>query len=100
MPTMPVSHFTWQVLRAVKRAKKKYPTGRELRLAPTRRTKDGTFLDELVKEGLLEVAGVDELTEGTRKWPAQFRTRYCLTEKGEYAAEYGDYERDVRRPEA
>ena len=99
MPTMPITHFTWQVLRAVKRAKKKYPTGKELRLVPSRRTKDGTFLDGLVTDGLLEVVGQDEPTEQTRKWPAQFRARYRLTEKGEHAAEYGEFERDMKRGE-
>jgi hypothetical protein len=29
----------------------------------------------------------------------QFRTRYKLTEKGAHAAEYGEYEREVRRDE-
>jgi hypothetical protein len=96
---MPVSHFTWQVLRAVKRSKKP-PTGKQLRLAPTRRTKDGTFLDELVRDGLLVVAGVDEPTAETQRWPAQFRTRYKLTTNGEFAAEYGEYEREVRPRES
>jgi hypothetical protein len=97
---MPISHFTWQVLRAVKRSKKP-PTGRQLRLVPSRKTKDGTFLDELVGDGLLEVVGIDELPAGTsdqeKRSPAQFRTRYKLTTLGEYAAEHGEYERDVRR---
>ena len=60
MPTMPISHFTWQVLRAVKRSKQP-PTGKQLRLIPSRKTKDGTFLDGLVNEGLLQVVSVDEL---------------------------------------
>jgi hypothetical protein len=96
---MPVSHFTWQVLRAVKRSKKP-PTGKQLRLAPTRRTKDGTFLDELVRDGLLVVVSVDEPTEETHRWPTQFRTRYRLTATGEHAAEYGEFEREVRPREA
>jgi hypothetical protein len=92
---MPISHFTWQVLRAAKRSKKPL-TGKELRLAPTRRTKDGTFLDALVNDGLLQVCGVDEATEETKRQPVQFRSRYKLTTNGERAAEYGEYERDVR----
>jgi hypothetical protein len=99
VPTLPISHFTWQVLRAAKRSKKP-PTGKQLRLAPTRRTKDGTFLDELVRDGLLQVVSVDEPTEETRRWPAPFRTRYRLTATGEHAAEYGECEREVRPREA
>jgi hypothetical protein len=96
MPVMPISHFTWQVLRAAKRSKKP-PTGKDLRIVPNRRTKDGTFLDELVKDGLLQVVGQDEVTQETRKLPVQFRTRYKLTASGEHAAEYGEYEREVKR---
>jgi hypothetical protein len=102
MPIMPVSHFTWQVLRAVKRSKTP-PTGKQLRLIPSRKTKDGTFLTALVAEGLLKVVGVDELppdaTDRQKTMPVPFRTRYLLTPKGEHAAEYGEYEREVRRPE-
>jgi hypothetical protein len=97
--TLPVSHFTWQVLRAAFRSKKP-PTGRELRLSPTRTSKDGTFLDELVKDGLLQVVGVDPLPKGSTRRearrPVQFRTRYKLTEKGKYDAEHGEYEREVK----
>jgi len=99
---MPISHFTWQVLRAVKRSKKP-PVGKELRLVPSRRTKDGTFLDDLVRDGLLVVVSVDELsgraTDKEKRMPVQFRTRYGLTANGEYAAEYGQYEREARRKE-
>ena len=52
MLVLPITHFTWQVVRTVKRAKKP-PTGRALRLVPSRRTKDGTFLNEMVELGLL-----------------------------------------------
>jgi hypothetical protein len=93
---LPISHFTWQVLRAAKRSKKP-AIGKDLRIVPNRRTKDGTFLDELVKDGLLQVVGQDDATEATRKVPVQFRTRYKLTTIGEYAAEYGEYEREVKR---
>lgn len=44
---------------------------------------------------MLEVVGVDSPDEKTKQLPAQFRTRYRLTEKGEYAAEYGMYDRQV-----
>lgn len=101
MPTMPVSHFTWQVLRAVKRSKTP-PSGKQLRLVPSRKTKDGTFLDDLVTDGLLRVVSVDELqrhaTDQEKARPVQFRTRYVLTTLGEHAAEYGEYEREVRQP--
>ena len=96
MPTMPISHFTWQVLRAVKRSKKP-PTGKQLRLVPSRRTKDGTFLDDLVGEGLLDVVGVDVPDGDDGRLPVQFRTRYKLTAKGEYAAEHGEFDREVKR---
>jgi hypothetical protein len=91
-----INHFSWQVLRVLARAeaaRQPPPVGRELRLVPTRRTKDGTFLDELVEAGLIEVAakptppldGVDE--------PAPFRARYRLTALGRHAAEYGEYDK-------
>lgn len=99
MSMLPVSHFTWQVLRAAKRSKKP-ATGKELRINPTRKSRDGSFLDALVTAGLLEEVSVDEPNENTRKWPAQFRTRYRLTESGGYAAEYGEYEREVTRRKA
>jgi hypothetical protein len=95
MSVLPISHFSWQLLRTAKRSKVPL-TGKQLRLAPHRRTKDGTFLDDLVAEGLLELVGVDDPTEKTKKWPVQFRRRYRLTGKGEYAAEYGEYDRQVQ----
>ncbi|MBN9119444.1 MAG: hypothetical protein J0I06_09845 [Planctomycetes bacterium] len=101
MPTMPISHFTWQVLRAAKRSKTPL-TGKQLRLVPSRKTKDGTFLDELVTAGLFQAVGVDELTaqstDQEKRLPVQFRTRYKLTPLGEHAAEYGEYDREVKRP--
>jgi hypothetical protein len=94
---MPVSHFTWQVLRALVRKKNRPQTGRQLRLVPNTLTKDGTFFDGLVEKGLLEVVGVDQVTEETERRPAPFRTRYKLTEKGKFAAEYGECEQEVKR---
>lgn len=83
MPILPVSHYEWQVLRTVKRSKKP-PTGRALRLVPNRRTKDGSFLNEMVERGLLtRVTGTEQ---------APFEATYVLTERGEYAAEYGECE--------
>ena len=87
----------WQVLRAAKRSKKPL-TGKELRVAPTRYTKDGSFLDDLVNEGLLEVVGLNEESAQTKQFPVQFRTRYKLTAKGEHAAEYGEYQYEWKRP--
>ncbi len=87
MPVFPVSHFTWQVLRTAKRSKTP-PTGRALRLVPSRRTKDGSFLTELVELGLLARA--------TGVAAAPFEATYSLTERGEHAAEYGECERPVR----
>jgi hypothetical protein len=74
----------------------------QLRVIPTRKTKDGTFLDELVKEELLEVVGVNDAPpkphSASVEPPAQFRTLYRLTERGEHAAEYGAYECEPLRP--
>lgn len=87
MPVRPTSHFTWQVLRTVKRSKKA-PTGRALRLVPSRKTKDGSFLTTLVEEGLLE-----RITGGA---DAPFEATYALTDKGQHAAEYGEYEYELK----
>jgi hypothetical protein len=94
-----LKHFDWQLLRYMVRAEaaRKQPFGRELRIYPTRLTKDGTFLDDLVKLGLIAVAGKpapvsSTATAAERNEPVQFRTRYTLTEKGRKAAEYGEYE--------
>lgn len=89
MPVRPTSHFTWQVLRTVKRSKKP-PTGKQLRLVPTRKTKDGSFLNALVEEGLLARAS------GSGEAP--FEATYTLTKRGEHAAEYGEYEYTFVRP--
>jgi hypothetical protein len=83
MAILPITHNQWQVLRAVKRSRKP-PLGRELRLTPTRKTKDGSFLTTLVQMGLLT------RTSGTEKDP--FAATYALTELGKYAAEYGECE--------
>jgi hypothetical protein len=83
----PVTHYTWQVLRAVKRSKKP-PTGRQLRLAPTRSTKDGTFLNALVEEGLL--------VRLTGSADAPFEATYGLTPLGQHAAEFGEYDHNLR----
>lgn len=91
MPVRPTSHFTWQVLRTVKRSKKPV-SGRALRLVPSRKTKDGSFLTALVEEELIECvtgAGGDP-----------FDATYVLTEKGKHAAEYGEYEYSLKRPVA
>ncbi|MBP3961065.1 hypothetical protein J8F10_38075 [Gemmata sp. G18] len=87
MPVRPTSHFDWQVLRTVKRSKKP-PVGRTLRLVPNRKTKDGSFLTELVEDGLLERLTGDAT--------APFDATYALTEKGKFAAEYGEYEYQMR----
>jgi hypothetical protein len=79
----PVSHAHWQILRAVKRSRKP-ANGRELRLAPTRATKDGSFLTDLVETGLLT------RVSGTESEP--FEGTYSLTELGKHAAEYGECE--------
>lgn len=87
MPVRPTSHFTWQVLRTVKRSKKPID-GRALRLVPSRKTKDGSFLTALIDEGLLE------FVTGSASDP--FTATYALTEKGKHAAEYGEYEYEMK----
>jgi hypothetical protein len=49
---------------------------------PSRRTKDGSFLTDLVEQGLL--------TRATGTVAAPFEATYTLTERGEHAAEYGE----------
>jgi hypothetical protein len=80
--TIPVNHSDWQVLRAVLRG---ITNGRELRLAWSRRDKDGAHLTDLVRRGLLAVA---------RYAPKPLDAAYTLTEAGRHAAEYGEYECD------
>jgi hypothetical protein len=95
-------HFQWQVLRAVLRAEAagQPAVGRDLRLVPTRATKDGSFLDELIDEGLLAKDGKPEPEGDRRGEPVPFRTKYRLTEKGRQAAEYGEYDRPFTPGEA
>ena len=82
----PISHADWQILRAVHRAGSP-PLGRDLRLIPSRRTKDGTFLDDLVEAGLLVTVGKPQAADGRPGEPVQFRTRYRLTKLGHAVAE-------------
>jgi hypothetical protein len=79
-----VSHGDWQVLRQVLRSRKP-SVGSSLRLTLNRRTKDGTFLTDLVRMGMLKV-------ESKAKDP--FEATYSLTERGRHAAEYGVFEID------
>jgi len=92
---VPLAHHDWQVLRTVLRAEAagRPPLGRELRVSPTRKSKDGSFLDELVADGLLTPAGRPEGGAGDAAEPVPFRTRYTLTERGRHAAEFGEYDR-------
>lgn len=76
-----VSHGDWQVLRQVLRSKK--PVGSSLRLTLNRRTRDGAFLTDLVRMGVLKV-------ESKAKDPLE--ATYSLTERGKHAAEYGVFE--------
>jgi hypothetical protein len=54
----------------------------------TRQTKDGSFLTVLVEEELLS------RVSGSKDKP--FEATYALTEKGHHAAEYGEYEYQVK----
>lgn len=75
----------WRVLRVVVRAKGRPVPGSKLRLEMSRRTKDGSFLTDLVNQGLLAVAAPAD---------TPFASSYTLTELGKEAAEYGVYEVD------
>ena len=86
---------TWKVLRAAKRAQPGAAIGRDLRVVPTRKTKDGTFLDHLVELGLLKVQG-PAVKAASEDEPAQFQQKYVLTEEGEHAAEFGEFEIEMR----
>lgn len=90
---------TWQTLRFALRVqiaeKGKFNgvRGRALRLVSSRVTKSGRFLTDLVAAGLLRpMTGDGKKVEGEDKWAEPFRQWYGLTELGEYAAEYGEYE--------
>ncbi len=90
----PITHATWQQLRVLARAKGRSILGRDIRIVPTRLTKTGEFLDQLIADGLIQRTS-DKPVAGRE--PEQFRTAYILTEKGKHAAEYGEYERESRR---
>jgi len=96
MPVLPISHETWTTLRVLVRSTKPVP-GRELRYNPTRRNKDGTFINELIRRGLLK------RETGTERDP--FEGTYSLTQLGQHAAEYGECEHNIepvkpKRPRA
>ena len=97
---IPIAHHEWQMLRYILRteAAGQKPLGREIRINPTRRTKDGTFLDELIERGLIALAAKptspsSDSSAFMNDEPMQFRARYRLTELGRYAAEYGEYDK-------
>lgn len=80
MSVRPVTHSTWQVLRTAKRSQS----------PPTRQSKDGSFVNELVEAGLLA------RVSGSADRP--FEATYALTALGEHAAEYGEYDHAAREP--
>jgi hypothetical protein len=86
------SVYDWQLLRLIARGGNAPLLGKALRLDWSRRTKDGTFLDDLVDMGLLEVVTPGEVEKTYPFRPAQFATTYRLTAEGERAAEYGEFE--------
>jgi hypothetical protein len=91
----------WKVLRALVR--EPALNGRALRNYDySRRSQDGTFLDDLCAAGLIEHTGetvpVDHTDRAAARRPVQFRQVYRLTAAGRVAAEYGEYEREPNRP--
>ena len=85
---VPMRVSDWQVIRTIRRARTPLG-GRALRLVPNSRTKDGSFLTALVSEGLVRVVKGDA---------DPFAATYALTPLGEYAAEYGEYEKTLPPP--
>lgn len=83
----------FQRLRLIARGNNEPVTGRVLRFDKSRTSKDGTFLDELVNRGLLEVAEPAESPADPQRnrEPVQFRTTYRLTVMGLAAADTGVY---------
>jgi hypothetical protein len=100
MVTRPITHNEWQILRVLVRAKNHPKTGLSLRLAPTRVTRDGTFLTKLVESGILEVVKEGEVPPrqfgDEPERPVAFYATYRLTDKGKHAAEYGECEFPLR----
>ena len=91
---------TWKILRALVRETRL--TGRALRQFDYgRRSKDGTFLDQLIASGLLRDVETlpDDTPTGHKPRPVQFRTVYELTELGKTAAEFGEFQVPDRKPE-
>lgn len=74
-------------------------SGAELDLTPSLATKYGKFPDQLVRHGLLVVAEkatpLPKDAPEERRNPAQFRTRYGLTDEGRNAAEDGGYDFEI-----
>ena len=66
--------------------KKNRPRVCELSPIPSRRTKDGSFLSDIVNRGLIKVVSKNK---------DPFEATYALTALGEYAAEHGEYEADL-----
>lgn len=81
--THQVPHYDWQLLRILARAKNKAVRGQVLRHTPTRHSKDGQFLNDLVARGMIETVAEGE---------GVFDSTYALTDLGRRAAEYGEYE--------
>lgn len=88
----------WQRLRLIARGGNEPVAGQKLRIDWARRTKDGTFLDDMVERGLLEVVTPGEVEAAYPYRPAQFQATYRLTEQGLHAAEYGEYAAPEPRP--
>lgn len=80
-----INTSVWQILNAAKR--KAVSTGKELRVTPSRFTKDGTFLNDLVTKGFLAIVEPHE---------NPFKATYKITPEGEYAAEYGEYDAEPK----
>lgn len=87
MSVRPVSHYTWQVLRTAKRNSTPQ-TGRQQRVNFSPKSRNGSFLTRLVEAGLL--------VRVTGSADAPFEATYTLSALGEHAAEYGEYDHNLR----
>lgn len=88
----------WKLLRFILRASRGGNVkGWLCRTDPSRRTKDGTFLTDLVEDGLLkddgpcDPPGKDEPVTQAVRDHAPFHRYYQITALGREAAEYGEY---------
>lgn len=77
-----LAHENWQRLRFLVRTGER--TGRDIRMTMSRKSRDGSYLTQLLNDGLIKVVV-----------PAKDRldATYALTDLGRLAAEHGEYDK-------